>query len=41
MKTRKPVKYTVEPLVVTGRLSVLTDDLTSVYYRISDAVESN
>jgi hypothetical protein len=40
VKTRKPVKYTFEPVVVTGRLSVLADELTSVYYRIGDAVES-
>jgi hypothetical protein len=40
VKTRKPVKYTFEPVVVTGKLSVLTDDLTSVYYRINEATES-
>ena len=40
VKTRKPVKYTFEPVVVTGKLSVLTEDLTSVYYRINDASES-
>lgn len=40
VKTRKPVKYTFAPVVVTGKLSVLTDDLESVYYRISEAVES-
>ncbi len=36
--TTTPVKYTMEALVVTGRLSVLTDDPYGLYYRIKDAV---
>ena len=40
VKSKTPVKYSFEPVVVTGKLSVLTGDLTSVYYRIGDAVES-
>jgi hypothetical protein len=39
--TKKPVKYTFEPVVVTGRFSVLKDDLSSVFYRLTDAAESN
>lgn len=41
IRTRKPVKYTFEPIVVTGRLAVLRDDPTGVFYRISDAVQAN
>ena len=41
VKTRKPVKYTFEPVVVSGKLSVLKDDPTGVFYRIVDAVQSN
>lgn len=36
--TTTPVKYTLESLVVTGRLSVLSDDPYGLYYRIKDAV---
>ena len=39
--TKKPVKYTFEPVVVTGRFSVLKEDLSSVFYRLTDAIESN
>jgi hypothetical protein len=41
VKTKRPVKYSFEPVVVTGRLSVLKDDPTGVFYRISDAVQAN
>jgi hypothetical protein len=37
IKTRTPVKYTFEPVVVTGKLSVLKDDKTGMFYRIVDA----
>ncbi len=40
VKSKKPLKYTFEPLVLTGKFSVLKDDLTSVFYRLTDAVES-
>ncbi|MDD2882064.1 MAG: DUF3299 domain-containing protein [Rhodoferax sp.] len=36
--TKTPVKYTMEPVVVDGRLSVLADDPYGLYYRIKDAV---
>jgi hypothetical protein len=32
------VKYTFEPVLVTGRLAVLKDDPTGVFYRLTDAV---
>jgi hypothetical protein len=41
IKMKKPVKYTFEPIVVTGRLAVLKDDPTGVFYRIVDAVQAN
>jgi len=38
VKTKTPVKYTLEPLVVEGVLAVLADDSYGLYYRIVDAV---
>ncbi len=38
VKTKTPVKYTQEPVVVEGRLAVLTDDEYGLYYRMVDAV---
>lgn len=35
--TKTPVKYTMEPVVVEGKLAVLTDDAYGLYYRIKDA----
>lgn len=34
--TKTPVKYTMEPVVVDGRFSVLADDSFGLYYRIND-----
>jgi hypothetical protein len=41
VKTRKPVKYTFEPVTVTGKLAVLREDPTGVFYRIVDAEQAN
>ena len=41
VKTKRPVKYGFEPITVTGKLSVLKDDPTGVFYRIIDAVQAN
>ncbi|MDP1742749.1 DUF3299 domain-containing protein [Polaromonas sp.] len=38
VKTRTPVEYSMEPVVVEGRLQVLHDDPYGLYYRINDAV---
>ena len=38
VKSKTPVKYTFEPVVLTGTLSVLKDDPTGVFYRLTDAV---
>jgi len=36
VRTKRPVKVTFEPVVVSGRLEVLKDDPMGVFYRISD-----
>lgn len=38
VKTKTPVKYTMEPVVVEGKFAVLNDDSYGLYYRITDAV---
>ncbi len=38
VKTRTPVKYTLEPVTVEGRFLVLNDDSYGLYYRMTDAV---
>ena len=38
VKSKAPVKYTLEPVVLTGKLSILKDDPTGVFYRLTDAV---
>ena len=38
VKTRTPVAYTLEPVVVEGRFAVLLDDPYGLYYRVTDAV---
>ena len=41
VRTTKPVKYTFDPVLLTGKLAVLKDDPTGVYYRLTDAQPSN
>jgi hypothetical protein len=38
VKTKTPVKYTFDAIVLSGRLAVLKDDPTGVFYRLTDAV---
>lgn len=38
VKTKTPVEYSMEAVVVEGRLQVLHDDSYGLYYRINDAV---
>ena len=38
VKTRTPVKYSLDVVVVEGKFSVLNDDPYGLYYRITDAV---
>jgi uncharacterized protein len=40
VKSKTPVKYTFEPVVLTGKLTVLKDDPTGIFYRLTDAVPS-
>ena len=41
VKTKTPVKYTLEPVVVEGKFTVLPDDQYGLYYRVVDAVAVN
>lgn len=38
VKAKRPFAYGMEPIVVTGKLAVLKDDPTGVFYRLTDAV---
>jgi len=38
VRTREPVRYTVEAITVAGRFAVLTDDKFGLFYRVADAV---
>ncbi len=38
VKTRTPVKYSLDIIVVEGKFAVLNDDPYGLYYRITDAV---
>lgn len=38
VKTQKPVEYSMDVVVVEGRLQVLQDDPYGLYYRLSDAL---
>jgi hypothetical protein len=40
VKSKTPVKYTFEPVILTGKLAVLKDDPTGVFYRLTDAVQA-
>lgn len=41
VKSKQPVKYTFDAVVLTGKLEVLKDDPTGIFYRLTDAVQSN
>lgn len=38
VKTKTPVKYTLDPVVVEGRFATLVDDEYGLYYRVTEAV---
>jgi hypothetical protein len=38
VKTKDPVKYTMEPVIVEGKFAVLSDDPYGLYYRVTEAV---
>ena len=37
VKTRTPVRYSIDPVVVEGQLAVLDNDPYGIFYRIVDA----
>jgi hypothetical protein len=41
VKTKRPVKYSFEPVIISGKLSVLKEDPTGVFYRITEAVQAD
>lgn len=38
VKSKKPIKYTFDPVVLSGKMAVLIDDPTGIFYRLTDAV---
>jgi hypothetical protein len=38
VQAKTPVKYGFEPIVISGRFTVLRDDAMGLYYRLTDAV---
>jgi hypothetical protein len=38
VQAKAPVKYTMEPIVLSGKLAVLKDDPNGLYYRLDNAV---
>ena len=41
VRTKKPVRYTLEPVIVEGQLAVLSDDPYGLYYRVEDGLAVN
>lgn len=37
VRSKTPIKYTDEPVIVSGRMSVLREDPMGLYYRLTDA----
>ncbi len=40
VKSKQPVKYTFDAVVLTGKLEVLKEEPTGIFYRLTDAVQS-
>jgi hypothetical protein len=38
VRTRTPVKYTLDPVVVEGKFQTLVEDEYGLYYRVTEAV---
>ncbi len=38
VQAKTPVKYGFEPIIISGRFTVLRDDAMGLYYRLTDAV---
>lgn len=41
VRSRTPVRYTLEPVVVEGTMAVLSNDPYGLFYRVTDAQPSN
>jgi hypothetical protein len=41
VRSKNPVRYTLEPVVVEGTMAVLSDDPYGMYYRVSDAQQQS
>lgn len=39
VRSKKPVKYGFEPIVMSGRMEVLKEDPTGVFYRLTEALQ--
>lgn len=39
VKTKTPVKYTFDPVILSGKMSVMKDDPMGLYYRLTDATQ--
>lgn len=37
IKTQKPIEFSYDPVEITGKLELLTDDPMGMYYRLTDA----
>lgn len=40
VKTKTPVRYTLEAVVIEGRFAVLNDDPYGLFYRLTDATQT-
>jgi hypothetical protein len=40
VRAKTAVKYTFEPVILTGKLAVLKDDPNGLYYRLTEAVQT-
>lgn len=39
VRSKTPVKYTFEPIVLSGKMSILKDDPMGLYYRLTEAMQ--
>ena len=40
VRSKTPVRYTLEPVLLEGKLAVLNNDPYGLFYRVSDAIET-
>jgi hypothetical protein len=40
VRAKTPVKYTVEPIILSGKLAVLQEDPNGLYYRLTEAAQA-